>query len=65
MKRKRPPKTEDPTIWVAVCRICGDLVFDPSLEQQDRCWVCRPKTSHSTPPQAQDDPDAFGRKELE
>lgn len=65
MKRKPPPKTEDPVIKVAVCRICGDLVFDPSLEQQDRCLVCRPKTSPIPPPQAHDDPDAFGRKELE
>lgn len=64
MKRKRPPK-KDPTIWVAVCRICGDLVFDPSLQHQDRCVCCRPKSFHSTPPQSQDDPDAFGRKEPE
>lgn len=62
MKRKPPPPK--PSAIIAVCRVCGDLI-ETNETDRDRCYCCRKRAMPVVPPQAKDDPDAFGRKEPE
>lgn len=57
MKHRKVPK-----VRVAVCRECGDLI-ETTEEDRDRCYCCRKRPTPVVPPQNNNDPDAFGRKD--
>lgn len=62
MTKKPPPPR--PQVRTAVCRSCGDLI-ETTEPDRDHCYCCRKRAHPVVPPQSNDDPDAFGRKELE
>ena len=62
MTRKPPPPR--PQVTIAVCRSCGDII-ETTETDRDHCYCCRKRATPVVPPQANDDPDAFGKKEPE
>lgn len=60
MTRKPPPPR--PQVRTAVCRSCGDLI-ETTEPDRDHCYCCTKRTHPVVPPQSNDDPDAFRKKQ--